>query len=156
MANQTLTALSTTDILEKDFRTELRGYSITEVDAFLDEVIADYLKLYKEVARLNDEIVTLKESGIKASVRTVEGMDTTVTNATSNYDVLKRVSHLEKQVVGLEKSVATITEHLKKRAEQERLRREMANTKATGTVSENVETSNADVNVIEEIVDSEN
>jgi len=116
MAEQSLTALSTSDILEKEFRTELRGYSTNEVDDFLDEIISDYVKLYKEVERLTSE-----NEKLTAQLQAKPKIDESPTNSTtnSNYDILKRVSLLEKQVV-------EIMNHLKKRAEHEKMRKAAA------------------------------
>ena len=111
MATQSLTSLSTTDILEKDFRTELRGYSTSEVDDFLDEIIGDYVKLYKEIERL-----TAENEKLVAQIEKKATSETQPIAPTSNYDILKRVSLLEKQVV-------EIMNHLKKRAEHEKMQR---------------------------------
>jgi len=114
MAEQSLTALSTSDILEKEFRTELRGYSTNEVDDFLDEIIGDYVKLYKEVERLTSE-----NEKLSAQLQAKPKVEESQTTGMSNYDVLKRVSLLEKQVV-------EIMNHLKKRAEHEKMRKTVA------------------------------
>ncbi|MDN8667579.1 DivIVA domain-containing protein, partial [Staphylococcus aureus] len=48
--------LSAKDIYEKDFeKTMTRGYRREEVDAFLDDIIADYQKM----ADLDNEVVKL-------------------------------------------------------------------------------------------------
>ncbi|GBU11122.1 cell cycle protein GpsB [Erysipelotrichaceae bacterium] len=113
MAEQILTKLSTSDILEKEFRTELRGYSTNEVDEYLDDIIADYASLYKEVANLREENEALKLEVQKGMTKTLSTPTTDAPVAqSSNYDVLRRVSLLEKQVV-------EIMNHLKKRAQQE-------------------------------------
>lgn len=112
MAEQTLTNLSTTDILDKEFRTELRGYSTNEVDEYLDEIIADYASLYKEIDRLREEVQALKLENQKLSQKGATVETDMQQTQSSNYDVLRRVSLLEKQVV-------EIMNHLKKRAQQE-------------------------------------
>lgn len=112
MAEQTLTNLSTTDILDKEFRTELRGYSTNEVDEYLDEIIADYASLYKEIDRLREEVQALKLENQKLSHKGATVETDIQQTQSSNYDVLRRVSLLEKQVV-------EIMNHLKKRAQQE-------------------------------------
>ncbi|MGL5042652.1 MAG: cell division regulator GpsB [Culicoidibacterales bacterium] len=112
MAEQALTNLSTTDILDKEFRTELRGYSTNEVDEYLDEIIADYASLYKEIDRLKEENVLLKSELQKGTTKSVTTETEVQSTQSSNYDVLRRVSLLEKQVV-------EIMNHLKKRAQQE-------------------------------------
>jgi len=49
------------DIQNKDFKRSIRGYKESEVDEFLDEVIKDYEKIYKENIELKDKIVLLNE-----------------------------------------------------------------------------------------------
>ncbi|MDT4039382.1 DivIVA domain-containing protein, partial [Staphylococcus aureus] len=54
--------LSAKDIYEKDFeKTMARGYRREEVDAFLDDIIADYQKM----ADMNNEVVKLSEENHK-------------------------------------------------------------------------------------------
>lgn len=49
------------DIQNKEFKKSVRGYKESEVDEFLDEVIKDYEKIYKENIELKDKIVLLNE-----------------------------------------------------------------------------------------------
>lgn len=49
------------DIQNKEFKKSFRGYKESEVDQFLDEIIDDYEKLYKENIELKDKIVMLSE-----------------------------------------------------------------------------------------------
>lgn len=49
------------DIQNKEFNKSLRGYKESEVDGFLDEVMEDYEKLYKENMELKDKILLLNE-----------------------------------------------------------------------------------------------
>ncbi len=44
------------DIQNKEFKKGLRGYKEDEVDEFLDQVMVDYEKLYKENAELKDKV----------------------------------------------------------------------------------------------------
>jgi len=92
-----LNQLTTKDILEQDFKTALRGYSPDEVDQFLDTVIKDYeffqreiQKLQQENQRLNQELTQQKSE----QRRPMAGQGQT------NYDMLKRLSNLEKHVFG--------------------------------------------------------
>ncbi len=48
--------LTPLDIQNKEFRKTLRGYDVKAVDLFLDEVIEDYEKIYKENVELKDKI----------------------------------------------------------------------------------------------------
>lgn len=49
------------DIQNKEFKKVMRGYRESEVDEFLDKVIVDYEKLYKENIELKDKIALLNE-----------------------------------------------------------------------------------------------
>src|SRR5699024_2069731 len=87
--------LTGTEILEKDFKTGMRGYNQAEVDEFLDVVIQDYETFQKEINRLSEENDRLKkQSGIQAKSRAA------ASNHQANYDLLKRLSNLEKAVFG--------------------------------------------------------
>ncbi|SMB94264.1 cell division initiation protein [Desulfonispora thiosulfatigenes DSM 11270] len=48
--------LTPLDIHNKEFKRSLRGYDVDEVDEFLDEVIKDYEKTYKDNLDLKDKI----------------------------------------------------------------------------------------------------
>lgn len=88
--------LSGKDILEKDFKTTMRGYNQEEVDEFLDTVIQDYDVLKQEIERLQLENERLKKSSTEQQTRTRAPQQ----NTQVNYDVLKRLSNLEKAVFG--------------------------------------------------------
>ena len=49
------------DIQNKDFKRSLRGYNAKAVDIFLDEVIADYERIYKENIEFKDKINMLSD-----------------------------------------------------------------------------------------------
>ncbi|MBS3994601.1 MAG: DivIVA domain-containing protein [Alkaliphilus sp.] len=49
------------DIQNKEFKKVIRGYKESEVEEFLDKVIIDYEKLYKENIELKDKITLLNE-----------------------------------------------------------------------------------------------
>ena len=96
------------DIFDQDFKKEVRGFSKVEVNEFLDDVIKDYetyaalvKELKEENARLREELAqeaqeTPQTSPI-ASTATQEFPQ--VTTAT-NFDILKRLNRLEKEVFG--------------------------------------------------------
>jgi cell division initiation protein len=44
------------DIQNKEFKKSVRGYNEAEVDAFLDQVMADYEQLYKENIELKEQL----------------------------------------------------------------------------------------------------
>ncbi|HPF83225.1 MAG TPA: cell division regulator GpsB [Bacilli bacterium] len=105
--------LSSKDILEKEFKFDAKGYRPQEVDKYLDIIIRDYdeynkilketeqekkeliednIKLKQEVRRLRTQIEALKETAY------VNGGS----NPTTNADILRRISNLEKVIYGKE------------------------------------------------------
>lgn len=84
------------DILEKEFKTGLRGYNQEEVDIFLDDIIQDYEAFEKRIAQLELENKQLKDELAEAPKRAQQAPPTGATN----FDILKRLSHLEKHVFG--------------------------------------------------------
>ncbi|QDP40419.1 cell division regulator GpsB [Radiobacillus deserti] len=82
------------DILEKNFKTGMRGYNQEEVDEFLDIVIQDYEHFQQEIDRLRQENERLKRGAGQPKSRPQ------TSNHQVNYDILKRVSNLEKAVFG--------------------------------------------------------
>ncbi|KHE67519.1 cell division regulator GpsB [Halobacillus sp. BBL2006] len=90
--------LTSKEILEKDFKTSMRGYNQEEVDEYLDLIIQDYDKFQQEIERLQHENDRLKKmSSREAAPRQRQNGNT---NHQVNYDILKRVSNLEKAVFG--------------------------------------------------------
>ncbi|GEK34114.1 cell cycle protein GpsB [Kurthia sibirica] len=96
--------LSSKKILDKDFKTGIRGYSQDEVDQFLDEIISDYENFEKVLVKKQEEIQLLKQE-LEQAVSNRRGYESpttvapTATGAT-NYDILKRIANLEKHVFG--------------------------------------------------------
>nr|WP_048703118.1 cell division regulator GpsB [Companilactobacillus ginsenosidimutans] len=119
------------DILQKEFKTKMRGYDQAEVDQFLDGIIKDYEAYSNELNRLkaeNNRLQTQLNSmpqdnanntnqnqGPVSRQRTnrtipvqpkpnMGGMNTTnaapKADAATNYDILRRISNLEKHVFG--------------------------------------------------------
>ena len=95
-------------IYEQEFKTSIRGYDKTEVDEFLDDVIKDYtvyIALGKELQEENAQL-TAKGTSAPASRPAYASSTSEPSHATaniasaSNYDILKRVSRLEKEVFG--------------------------------------------------------
>jgi len=100
-------ALTMQSILEKEFKIDARGYRMQEVDQFLDIIIRDYneynsiiKKLNEEIKILTDENASLKQENhsLKSSIETVKGGEKEITNV----DLLRRVSKLEKIILGKE------------------------------------------------------
>lgn len=99
------TKLTAKKILDKDFKTGLRGYSQDDVDQFLDEIIQDYENFEKIVAKKQEEINMLKqelEAAQNAKRQTPAQVQPQQPQHTgnTNFDILKRISNLEKHVFG--------------------------------------------------------
>ena len=91
------------DVFEQEFGREVRGYSKVEVDEFLDDVIKDYETYAALVKSLCQEISELKdELSRKPQVSSVqaEALEVAGTSSMTNFDILKRLNRLEKEVFG--------------------------------------------------------
>ncbi len=95
---------SAKDILQKEFKNKMRGYDPVEVDEFLDGIIKDYEAYNKEIASLREENqrLMLKVEQLNKSQATLSRLqkESPKSNAVTNFDILKRLSNLEKQVFG--------------------------------------------------------
>lgn len=87
--------LQSKDILDKKFKTSMRGYNQEEVDEFLDTIIQDYEFFNQKIEQLKQENERLKS---QAEQQTRVRPQTS--NHQVNYDILKRLSNLEKAVFG--------------------------------------------------------
>lgn len=97
--------LSAKVILDKDFKTGIRGYSQDEVDQFLDIIIQDYESFEKALAKKQQEVDALKNELRQVQLQTTsteprrQSTSSAYTNNT-NFDILKRIANLEKHVFG--------------------------------------------------------
>ena len=95
-------------IYEQEFKTSMRGYDKKEVDEFLDDVIKDYGVYIALVKELQEENAKLKAKASSApasrpayaSATSEPSRANANVASASNYDILKRVSRLEKEVFG--------------------------------------------------------
>lgn len=60
-----ITPLTPLDIQKKEFNRAFRGYSMEEVDSFLDRVTSDYENLYREVQVLREKLVLSEQNIVK-------------------------------------------------------------------------------------------
>lgn len=105
------------DIFEQDFKTAVRGYSKQEVDEFLDDVIKDYETYEALVKELREEVARLKvakpasnptprpqvqqPAGASAAFsQSSPSADIPQPNSVTNFDILRRLNRLEKEVFG--------------------------------------------------------
>ncbi|SFC46003.1 DivIVA domain-containing protein [Bacillus sp. OV322] len=92
--------LTAKDILEKDFKTAMRGYKPEDVDQFLDMIIKDYEMFYQEIEDLKQENAKLKKQADDVTRRQPAQASAGAAPGTTNFDILKRLSNLEKHVFG--------------------------------------------------------
>ena len=95
------------DILEKNFKIDMRGYSLKEVDQFLDDIISDYEQfleiinnLEKEKADLLGEIMNLKQELRNSKLNMEVASNGNRGGEVTNIDIMRRLSQLEKMVYG--------------------------------------------------------
>ncbi len=104
--------LTPQDILDKEFKVDTKGYSMKEVDKFLDMVIRDYTSFTNIIKKLqveNRQIAADNEK-LKAEIRKLRSIIESAnaagqggqSPAYNNVDLLKRISALEKIVYGNE------------------------------------------------------
>ncbi|MGM0845463.1 MAG: cell division regulator GpsB [Bacillota bacterium] len=89
--------LTAKDILEKEFKSGMRGYKPEDVDKFLDLIIKDYETFHQEIEDLQQENLRLKKQVEESNRRAPSPQQQT---GTTNFDILKRLSNLEKHVFG--------------------------------------------------------
>ncbi len=98
--------LTPNEILEHQFKIDARGYRPQEVDKFLDLIIRDYSEFLTIIKRQNTEIKSLERDNqlLKTEIRELKlNLDLASSNkGTTNVDILKRLSDLEKIVYGSE------------------------------------------------------
>lgn len=100
MSNQEIKH-SAKEILNKDFKTSMRGYNPDEVDKFLDSIIQDYELYQKKVEQLEQEVQQLRKENKKLQERpTRQAQAPAPSTNNTNYDILQRLSNLEKKVFG--------------------------------------------------------
>lgn len=106
MFNDRIT-LSSAEIFEKEFKIDARGYRLQEVDKFLDIIIQDYNEynsIIKELAiknnKLSEENDELKNEIriLKSNMEALKYGEKEITNV----DLIRRVSQLEKIILGKE------------------------------------------------------
>lgn len=100
--------LSPKKILNKQFQVDFKGYSATEVDYFLDTIVLDYEtfakmlnEAYEQIENLEKEnqALKLKISNLeKENMMQQDNLQMMEENLSSNVDLLKRLSMLEKEV----------------------------------------------------------
>ncbi|KIL48018.1 cell division regulator GpsB [Jeotgalibacillus campisalis] len=96
---ENIAQLTAKEILEREFKTAMRGYKPEEVDAFLDQIIKDYEAFHERIEALENENTRLKQQSAETPKRSTVQPQAPNTG-TTNFDILKRLSNLEKEVFG--------------------------------------------------------
>ena len=100
--------LSPSEIYEKEFKIDARGYRPQEVDNYLDIIIRDYTEFMTIIRGQEKEIIGLTEDNerLKQEIRKLKNLLETQESSGSrreninNIDLLRRISQLEKTVYG--------------------------------------------------------
>ena len=104
MYNDRIT-LTMQDILEKEFKIDARGYRPQEVDKFLDIIIKDYneynniirnLEKEKRALALENQNLKNEARNLRSSIEAARIGEKEITNV----DLLRRISQLEKIILG--------------------------------------------------------
>ncbi|OPY57205.1 MAG: Septum site-determining protein DivIVA [Pelotomaculum sp. PtaU1.Bin035] len=108
--------LTPLDIQKKEFRHTFRGYNVYDVDSFLDRVIQDYEKLYKENLDLTEKLAQANQN--MTSYREIEEvLKNTMVMAQKNADELKR--NTEKETALILDRARVEADQIAREAEQE-------------------------------------
>ncbi|MDR3156855.1 MAG: cell division regulator GpsB [Lactobacillales bacterium] len=99
---------TTQDILNQQFSNKMRGYDPEQVDEFLDNIILDYeaymreiLGLQEENARLQAKISNMTKVHKAVAPAANDRVSTSKKSSIAmNFDILKRLSNLERKVFG--------------------------------------------------------
>ena len=95
--------ITSLEIKDKTFGVQFRGFNREEVDEFLDDVIKDYETYAALVKSLRLEIAELKEELLKknqVAPTQSDSLELGSTTSMTNFDILKRLNRLEKEVFG--------------------------------------------------------
>lgn len=100
MDKKQVSRLTKNEIYEKDFKTSMRGYNQDEVDQFLDDIIKDYEAFETRIEWLEQENERLKKETVTLNEQTRKQPAQQPVSGNTNYDILRRLSNLEKHVFG--------------------------------------------------------
>lgn len=93
--------LSIKAIYEKTFKSKMRGFDPVEVDEFLDIIMQDYEYFEKEIASLKQKLAARSVSPAEPVFsKTPTSAPSVEHTGNTNYDILRRISNLEKHVFG--------------------------------------------------------
>jgi DivIVA domain-containing protein len=87
--------LTAKDILEKEFKSGIKGYKQEDVDKYLDLIIKDYEVFQQVIEDLRQE-----NQRLRRQLEDSNKKQPVPQTGTTNFDILKRLSNLEKHVFG--------------------------------------------------------
>lgn len=94
--------LSAQGIYDKTFNIEFKGYSMLEVDTFLDDVILDYQHFETQVLKATEMIQDLQRANANLQAKLIEAEGRLgvqhPSEQSSQTDLLKRLAKLEQEV----------------------------------------------------------
>ncbi len=90
--------LTPLDISDKEFGRSLRGYSPEEVDGFLDKVIQDYQRLYKENMQFKEQLQDLGDK-LDQYQKLEDVLNKTLVTAQETADYVKKNADKEAEIV---------------------------------------------------------
>lgn len=93
-----MATLTPLDIMNKEFRKSIRGYSEEEVDSFLEQVGRDFERLYRENLDIKEQLQQ-KDSQIQQYRQLEETLQNTLVLAQKSSEDLKRNAEKEAELV---------------------------------------------------------
>jgi DivIVA domain-containing protein len=92
--------LTAQQIVEKEFKKSMKGYNVDDVDTFLNEIIEDYENFETQLKVMKEENARLKAQLAEVQSRRPTQAPAQPATSSTNFDILKRLSNLEKHVFG--------------------------------------------------------
>ncbi|MDD3839352.1 MAG: DivIVA domain-containing protein [Clostridia bacterium] len=86
------------EIHNKEFSRSFRGYNDDEVDEFLDKVVADYEKMYKENMEIKDKLALIDDQ-IKSYKKMESALKETLITAQKTADEVTNNAHQKSELI---------------------------------------------------------
>lgn len=117
------------EIQNKEFKKGIRGYKEDEVDEFLDKVIIDYEKLYKENLELKDRLEGMHHQ-LEQYKEIEETLKNTLIMAQNAAEDVRSNAHKESEIIVQEANIKAKEIIIKANNETESIRSEFENIKS--------------------------
>ena len=108
--------LTPIDIHNKEFKRSFRGYNEDEIDEFLDQVVNDYEKLFRENDKLKEEVARLQKESDSYQEREKSINDTLMLAQKTAQEVTE---HARKSAADMKENAAKECENMRHEAEME-------------------------------------